>query len=89
MQVAELFSSVEPQFRGRTLWRWSEASDLSSPFTKLWRGLAARRLFKVPPCREGTIHLRTSVSFPGFEEGSTAQQSASLTTIPDGRRVDN
>ncbi|GFU57784.1 hypothetical protein TNCV_1281331 [Trichonephila clavipes] len=31
------------------------------------RGLAARRLFRVPPCREGTIHLQTSMSSPGFE----------------------
>ncbi|GFX58028.1 hypothetical protein TNCV_4047861 [Trichonephila clavipes] len=31
------------------------------------RELAARRLFKVPPCHEGTIHLQTSMSSPGFE----------------------
>ncbi|GFX47609.1 hypothetical protein TNCV_3016281 [Trichonephila clavipes] len=30
-------------------------------------GLVARRLFKVSPCRESTIHLQTSMSFPGFE----------------------
>ncbi|GFS89531.1 hypothetical protein TNCV_1810271 [Trichonephila clavipes] len=28
---------------------------------------AARWLFKVPPCREGTMHLQTSMSSPGFE----------------------
>ncbi|GFW13778.1 hypothetical protein TNCV_1669941 [Trichonephila clavipes] len=27
------------------------------------------RLFKEPPCREGTIHLQTSMSSPGFEPG--------------------
>ncbi|GFT73966.1 hypothetical protein TNCV_4895821 [Trichonephila clavipes] len=42
-------------------------SHLSSPSTNLTRGLVARRLFKVPPCREGTIHLQTSMSSPGFE----------------------
>ncbi|GFU40561.1 hypothetical protein TNCV_3229621 [Trichonephila clavipes] len=34
------------------------------------RGLAARRLFKVSPCREGTIHLQTSMSSPGFKLSS-------------------
>ncbi|GFY26381.1 hypothetical protein TNCV_25781 [Trichonephila clavipes] len=46
---------------------WSGASHLSSPSTNLTRELAARRLFKVPPCHEGTIHLQTSMSSPGFE----------------------
>ncbi|GFV60984.1 hypothetical protein TNCV_91961 [Trichonephila clavipes] len=31
------------------------------------RRLAVRRLFRVPPCHEGTIHLQTSMSSPGFE----------------------
>ncbi|GFY28078.1 putative DD41D transposase [Trichonephila clavipes] len=31
------------------------------------RGFVARRLFRVPPCRVGTIHLQTSMSSPGFE----------------------
>ncbi|GFW86823.1 transposable element Tcb1 transposase [Trichonephila clavipes] len=31
------------------------------------RGHAARRLFRVPSCRKGTIHLQTSKSSPGFE----------------------
>ncbi|GFV35443.1 hypothetical protein TNCV_3204751 [Trichonephila clavipes] len=45
-------------------------------------GLVARWLFRVAPCREGTIHpclLRDS------NPGPTAQQSASLTTLSDGR----
>ncbi|GFU08402.1 transposable element Tcb2 transposase [Trichonephila clavipes] len=37
------------------------------PFTNHTRGLAARRLFRVPPCCKGTIHLQTSISSPGFE----------------------
>ncbi|GFW47831.1 hypothetical protein TNCV_251601 [Trichonephila clavipes] len=40
---------------------------LSSPSTNHTRGLAARRLFRVPPCRKGTIHLQASMSSPGFE----------------------
>ncbi|GFX23817.1 uncharacterized protein TNCV_1788481 [Trichonephila clavipes] len=60
-------ASVSPQFRGRTPWGWSGASHLSFPSTNLTKGLAARRLFKVSPCREGTMHLQTSMSSPGFE----------------------
>ncbi|GFW47794.1 HTH_Tnp_Tc3_2 domain-containing protein [Trichonephila clavipes] len=67
MQVTVRFGSIPPQFRGRTLWGWSEVSHLSSPSTILTRGLAARRLFRVPPCHAGTIHLHTSMSSPGFE----------------------
>ncbi|GFX91837.1 hypothetical protein TNCV_3530361 [Trichonephila clavipes] len=40
---------------------------LASLSTNLTRGLAARWLFKVPPCRKGTIHLQTSMPSPGFE----------------------
>ncbi|GFU36189.1 hypothetical protein TNCV_191941 [Trichonephila clavipes] len=65
MQVTVRFGSVPPQFRGRTLWGWSEASHLSSTYHT--RGLAARRLFRVLPCRKDTIHLQTSMSSPGFE----------------------
>ncbi|GFV83388.1 reverse transcriptase domain-containing protein [Trichonephila clavipes] len=46
-------------------WSWSGASHLSSP--NLTRGLAARWLFRVSPCREGTIYLQTSMSSPGFK----------------------
>ncbi|GFU33152.1 hypothetical protein TNCV_4156691 [Trichonephila clavipes] len=64
------FGSVAPQFRGSTLWGWSEASHLSFLSTNHTRGLAVRRLFRVPPCRKGTIHLQTSMSSPGFEPSS-------------------
>ncbi|GFT11960.1 hypothetical protein TNCV_725671 [Trichonephila clavipes] len=47
--------------------RWSEASQLSSPFTNLMRELAARWLFREPPCHKGTIHLQTSTLSPEFE----------------------
>ncbi|GFU60266.1 histone-lysine N-methyltransferase SETMAR [Trichonephila clavipes] len=44
-------------------------SNLSFPSTNRARGLAARRLFRVPPCRKDTIHLHTYTSMPspGFE----------------------
>ncbi|GFT01676.1 hypothetical protein TNCV_4205051 [Trichonephila clavipes] len=67
IQMTERFSSVSPQFRGRAPWGWSGAYHVSSPSTNLTRELAARRLFKIPSCREGTIHLQTSMSSPGFE----------------------
>ncbi|GFX09817.1 hypothetical protein TNCV_654161 [Trichonephila clavipes] len=49
----------------RTPWGWSGASHLSS--TNLTGGFAARKLFRIPSCREGTIHLQTSMPSPGFE----------------------
>ncbi|GFW82877.1 uncharacterized protein TNCV_3494471 [Trichonephila clavipes] len=61
IQVTERFSSVHPNLEGK-----HQGGGLG-PSTNLTRGLAARRLFKVPPCREGTIHLQTSMSSPGFE----------------------
>ncbi|GFU41843.1 transposable element Tcb2 transposase [Trichonephila clavipes] len=42
-------------------------SPLSSPFTNLGRGLVTRRLFRVPPCHEGTVNLQTSMPSWGFE----------------------
>ncbi|GFW80598.1 hypothetical protein TNCV_3234501 [Trichonephila clavipes] len=60
--VTGRFSSVPPQFRGRTPWGWGQG-----PPTHLTRGLAARRLFRIPPCCKGTINLQTSISSPGFE----------------------
>ncbi|GFU64968.1 hypothetical protein TNCV_4460311 [Trichonephila clavipes] len=62
MQVTVRFCSVLPQFRRRKPWGRSGASHLSSPPTNHTRGLAAQRLFRVPPCRKDTIHLQTSMS---------------------------
>ncbi|GFT42340.1 hypothetical protein TNCV_1786361 [Trichonephila clavipes] len=56
-----------PNFEGEHPGGGSRVSHLSSPATNLTSGLAARRLFRVPPCREGTIHLQISMSSPGFE----------------------
>ncbi|GFW43829.1 hypothetical protein TNCV_2854621 [Trichonephila clavipes] len=67
IQVTERFNSVSPQFRRRTFWGWSGASHLSSSSTNLTRGLVAQLLFKVPPCREVTIHSQISMPSPGFE----------------------
>ncbi|GFV95231.1 hypothetical protein TNCV_1293491 [Trichonephila clavipes] len=36
-------------------------------FPNLTRGLAAKRLFKVPPCHKSTVHLQTSMPSSGFE----------------------
>ncbi|GFU56594.1 hypothetical protein TNCV_1407331 [Trichonephila clavipes] len=47
------------------------AMGLPSLFSSTYstRGLAARQLFRVPPCRKSTIHLQTSMSSPGLEPG--------------------
>ncbi|GFT16801.1 hypothetical protein TNCV_1334051 [Trichonephila clavipes] len=37
------------------------------PSSNHTRGLAARRLFRVPQSRKGPIYLQTSMSSPGFE----------------------
>ncbi|GFX60875.1 hypothetical protein TNCV_1311681 [Trichonephila clavipes] len=63
-------------------WEWSGVSHLSTPSTNHMRALAARRLFRVPPCRKGTIHyIFTVVPVP------PASQSASLTTVLVGRQL--
>ncbi|GFY20848.1 hypothetical protein TNCV_1120821 [Trichonephila clavipes] len=67
IRVTVRFSSVPPQFRGRKPWGCPGASHLSSPSINHARGLASRRLFRVPPCLEDTVHLQTSMSSPGFE----------------------
>ncbi|GFY21165.1 hypothetical protein TNCV_3992091 [Trichonephila clavipes] len=41
--------------------------SLFSPSTNLTRGLAARWLFRVPPSREGTIHLQITMPSSGLE----------------------
>ncbi|GFV01827.1 hypothetical protein TNCV_2550811 [Trichonephila clavipes] len=53
------------------------------PSTNLTREGAARRLFRVPPCRKGIIHLQTSLPSPGFELKPYALQSVSLITVQD------
>ncbi|GFW71302.1 hypothetical protein TNCV_537201 [Trichonephila clavipes] len=87
MQVTVRFSSVPPQFRGRKPRGWSGASHLINHT----RGLAARRLFRVPPCRKGTKYLQTSMSSPGFEPSPygiafselTRQVRAASNLVPD------
>ncbi|GFX92922.1 hypothetical protein TNCV_914721 [Trichonephila clavipes] len=69
IQVTVRFCSVPPQILRRAL-KGPGAYYLSSPSTNLTRELVARRLFKVPPCREGTIHLQTSMSSAKFEPRS-------------------
>ncbi|GFW22511.1 hypothetical protein TNCV_2170451 [Trichonephila clavipes] len=76
-KYAFLRSEVMLGMDGEQPWGWSGASHLSSPSTNLTRGLSARRLFKVPPCREGT-----SISSLGFEPSpnGTAVSVANLYT---------
>ncbi|GFX08615.1 hypothetical protein TNCV_4171141 [Trichonephila clavipes] len=50
------------------------ASHLFSPSTNLMRGLAARRLFRAPPCRKDTIFLQPSTSSPGFKPRLNSQR---------------
>ncbi|GFW61406.1 hypothetical protein TNCV_4137231 [Trichonephila clavipes] len=86
-QVGLLYST---QFCGRTSWGLSDASYLSFLTTNLTRRLVARRLFIVPPCRKGTIHIQTSMSSLGFEPRpygtafSVANQHTGCATIFDG-----
>ncbi|GFW49691.1 hypothetical protein TNCV_357941 [Trichonephila clavipes] len=47
----------------------SQGPPTSTPSTNHTRVLAARWLFRAPPCRKGTIHLQTSMPSPGFELG--------------------
>ncbi|GFV77584.1 hypothetical protein TNCV_1071131 [Trichonephila clavipes] len=63
MQVTVRFSRFHPNFEGDHL----GDGLLSTPSTNFTRRLGSRRLFRVPPCREGTIHLQTSMPSPGFE----------------------
>ncbi|GFT57146.1 hypothetical protein TNCV_1691721 [Trichonephila clavipes] len=58
--------------------------DWQGPPTFLTRGLAARRLFSVPPCHKGTKRLQTCMPSRGFEPSPTAQQSASPAILPVG-----
>ncbi|GFY01080.1 hypothetical protein TNCV_5075471 [Trichonephila clavipes] len=53
--------------RGNTLEGRVQGSHLYSPFTNLSKGLAVQRIFRVPPSRTGTIHLRTFMPSPGIK----------------------
>ncbi|GFX11161.1 hypothetical protein TNCV_4424201 [Trichonephila clavipes] len=52
--VTVRFGSVRTQFRGTTPYVWSGASRRSSFSTNLTRGLATRRLFRVPHAENAT-----------------------------------
>ncbi|GFX30642.1 hypothetical protein TNCV_4861661 [Trichonephila clavipes] len=63
MQVTVRFGSVPPQFRGRTLWGWSEKSRTSLSLPPTTReDLRLDGYFRVPICR-----IQTAMSSPGFE----------------------
>ncbi|GFV49870.1 hypothetical protein TNCV_1391521 [Trichonephila clavipes] len=84
IQVTVRFGSVPLQFRGRTLSGWSEASYLSSPSTNLPRGLAARRLFRVPHATKALHIFKHPCLLRDSNPVPKAQQKALLTAIPDG-----
>ncbi|GFY10408.1 hypothetical protein TNCV_1462981 [Trichonephila clavipes] len=67
IRVTVRFGLIPPQFSGRTLLRRSGAFYLFSPSTNRTRGFAARSLLRVTLCSNGTIHLQTFMSSPGFE----------------------
>ncbi|GFX97760.1 hypothetical protein TNCV_456391 [Trichonephila clavipes] len=66
-------SSFEHHIGDSTIWLVSPLILMEDtwggqgPSTNHPRGLASRRLFIVPTSREGTIHLQTSMSSPGFK----------------------
>ncbi|GFT21535.1 hypothetical protein TNCV_2307601 [Trichonephila clavipes] len=68
LSLAVALSTIHVTVRfGSFLPQWSGASYLSTRFTNHTRGLASRRLFRVTPCRKGTILLQPFLSSPGFE----------------------
>ncbi|GFV84550.1 hypothetical protein TNCV_2481641 [Trichonephila clavipes] len=58
IQVTVRFGSFPSQFLGRTSKRYQGLPYLSYLSTILTRGLAAQRIFRVPPCRTATIHFK-------------------------------
>ncbi|GFV52935.1 ATP-dependent DNA helicase [Trichonephila clavipes] len=67
LQATVRFGSVPPQFRGRTLWG-GQSPPTSLPLPPASReDLRLDGYLEYPPCREGSIHLQTSMSSPGFE----------------------
>ncbi|GFT93076.1 hypothetical protein TNCV_4400671 [Trichonephila clavipes] len=77
IQMTIRFGSFLPQF-------WNPEGGEGSPTSLPPISHDDLRLDRVSPCREGTIHLQTSMPSPGIvNPDPTAQQSASLTTIPE------
>ncbi|GFW14368.1 hypothetical protein TNCV_3327811 [Trichonephila clavipes] len=68
-KAAEFFDEGFQNLALRTPCGWSAASHDFSPSPNLTRRLAARRLFRILPCREGTIHLQISMPSLVLEPG--------------------
>ncbi|GFU99846.1 hypothetical protein TNCV_506671 [Trichonephila clavipes] len=66
MQVTERICSVPPKFE-REIPEVGQGPPPLFSFTNHTRGLKARWLLRVPPCRKATILLQTSMSSTGFE----------------------
>ncbi|GFS81854.1 hypothetical protein TNCV_1544821 [Trichonephila clavipes] len=64
------FARFHPDFKGENS-GGSQAPPTALPLSiNHMRGLAARLLFRVPPCREGTIHAQISMPSSGLEPKS-------------------
>ncbi|GFT97810.1 hypothetical protein TNCV_248721 [Trichonephila clavipes] len=64
--VSAIWLDSTPILKGSTL-RELGAFHFSCPSKNLTRGFAARRLFRLHPCHEDTIHLQIPMSSPGFK----------------------
>ncbi|GFW23535.1 uncharacterized protein TNCV_3806321 [Trichonephila clavipes] len=86
IQVTVRFGSIPPQFRGRTLWGWSEASHLPSLPPTSREDLRLDGYLKYPHAAQALYIYKHPCLLRNSNPDPTAQQSASLTTIPDGRQ---
>ncbi|GFV43567.1 hypothetical protein TNCV_1690111 [Trichonephila clavipes] len=82
IQVTIQFSWFHPNPEGENPRKGPEAFKLFFPSTNLTRGLAARRLFRVPHGAKIRYIWQTSMPSPGFEP--RPYNTAVSITIPDG-----
>ncbi|GFX23213.1 hypothetical protein TNCV_4559951 [Trichonephila clavipes] len=61
LSIVQVQAQLHPNFEGESL------RSGQFPPTNLTRGIAIRRLFRIPLCRKGTTHLKTSMRSLGFE----------------------
>ncbi|GFT56686.1 hypothetical protein TNCV_1268361 [Trichonephila clavipes] len=90
--LAVALSTIQVTVRFGSVPEGEHSGSAQRPPTYLTRRLAARRLFRVPPCREGTIHLQTSMSSPRFEpspNGTTVSVASHYTGWATKSRMQN
>ncbi|GFW66253.1 hypothetical protein TNCV_1711521 [Trichonephila clavipes] len=66
MHLQNVLTPSRQNFDGEYL-ESGEESPLSSPTTNLSRRFSARQIFRVSPCRIGTIYLKAQMPSPGFK----------------------